>query len=127
MTHVVKAAMAAALVSIMCMGFGWAENRVITGYVHTTGIPQALGDAEMMDDPSVRAPVQTGKATVRRGGMAAHQRVHQGAATRTKPRLRIAVVPHDYKDQYNVSAFDSRRGDVHCNMKGIYAHCTYNK
>ncbi|MBK8191158.1 MAG: hypothetical protein IPK79_12000 [Vampirovibrionales bacterium] len=42
-------------------------------------------------------------------------------------RVRIAVVPFDYRDPYNVGPFDERLGAVDCSMKGVYARCTYTQ
>lgn len=40
-------------------------------------------------------------------------------------RFKIAVVPDDFVDEYQVSAFDSRRGDMDCKLVGGYAQCVY--
>ena len=48
-------------------------------------------------------------------------------AKKVNPSRTIAIVPFDYKDQYNVGAFDARRGDLDCNMNGVYAQCVYTR
>ncbi len=95
-----------------------AEEIVIDGYASVKAGSSVIPGIEpngLMIDPAV----------VKKR----HEQIKRARVTRRQinPSRQIAVVPFDYKDHYNVGAFDSRRGEMDCSMKKAYAHCVYNK
>ncbi len=107
------------LAILACAALALPANaeKMMTGYVTASSnseIIPGIEPAGLMIDPTVV--------------MKRHKQVKRAKATRRVNNSRmIAVVPFDYKDQYNVGAFDSRRGKMNCSMKGVYARCVYNK
>jgi hypothetical protein len=89
-------------------------EKLLNGYVSASNGPVTPGiePEELMADPTVDAKTATQQAAT---SATAHS------------KFRIAIVPHDYKDQYQVGAFDSRLGEASCSMKGVYARCVYKR
>lgn len=90
-------------------------QKPLNGYVSTQGAYQfGIEPAGLMIDPNVE---RYDHEQAKKARAQAHRR----------SRFTIAIVPHDYKDEYNVGVFDSRRGDAECSMKGVYARCYYKQ
>ncbi len=90
-------------------------EKLFNGYVSAETAPsQGIEPAGLMIDPNVERYD--------------HEQAKKARAqAQSRSRFTIAIVPHDYKDEYNVGAFDARRGEAECSMKGVYARCYYKQ